>query len=365
MSRSGKVNLAAPVAILAVLAIISFIVFRSPADNAGGEGAGPDNGQQGLAAGMLVDAERDAISRLDVKTPKGESYSLMKHDDNWFALKDGAEYPADEARTASLLDMLPELRSEAMMSDKPEHHPTFELNEDQAYSLAVYAGGSDPKVTLLVGKSTENVKGCFVRLAGEDSVYKASANLRTALGYSFDDYRSKQLWQYDPLLATHVTVTPVLEDGSLTGEPQAFSRDGEFWTIDGAGGNGNQNDLKELVDRFSGLRIQTFIDDPSTLPAEQFNPEATPCLTVEAAGKSYTLTIHGNEEGNIVVSDTDGRVYKTSRSNLGFLLDQDFTLLSFYQEPVPEPSADGDAAGTEADADAEGMEDEGSAAGGE
>ncbi|MCB1221492.1 MAG: DUF4340 domain-containing protein [Planctomycetales bacterium] len=349
MAASGKTNLTTPIIILVVLVVAAWFAFKPSGDSAGtGEGGGTASGGD---SALLVDVDRDAINRLDITKPDGDSFSLLKQDDSWFALIDGEQYLADDMRTSTLLDMLPELKQEAMMSDKPEHHPTFELNDDQAYKLSVYAGGSDPKLTLLVGKSTENMKGCFVRMAGEDPVYRASANLRTSLGYSFSDYRSKQLWAYDPLLATSVTITPVTEDGAFTGEPMSFTKDGELWKLASDGSNGNQNDLKEIVEKFAALRIQSFVDDTSELPLEQYNPEATPCLVVEANGKSYSLSIDGREEGNIVISDTDGRVYKTNRSNLGFLLEQDFSQLSFYEEPVADEAAEGDVLGEDAGSD--------------
>jgi hypothetical protein len=335
MSASGKTNLITPIIILLALAAIAFLTLRpKPA---------PDSASQTADAshGMLVDLAADAINRLDVHTPTGTDYSLLKQDDSWFALRDGKQYPADTARVDKLLADLPDLQSEALVSEKAEQHGTFELNEDQAYSLAVYGGGSDPSLTLLVGKSTPNVKGCYVRFVGEDKVYKASANLRTSLGFSFEDFRSKQLWGYDPALADSVTVRQVDETGLLTGEPQKFNRKDGLWVLDTDGSNGNQNDLQELVDKFSGLRIQSYIDDPASLPIEQYDPakSATPCLTVTSGGKNHTLTICGNEEGNIVVADQDGMVYKTSKSNLGFLLDLDFAKLSFYEEPAAEDAA--------------------------
>ena len=356
MAASGKTNLTTPIIILVILGVLAFVVFR---DN-GGNGNTVGEGAQ--LSNLLVDVDRDAISRLDVSTPDGVQYSLLKQEDSWFALRDGNEYPADESRVSRLLDELPDLKSDAVMSEKAEQHPTFELNEDQAYSLQVYAGGSDPKVSLLVGKSTPNMKGCYLRLAGVDKVHKADANLRTSLGYSFDDYRSKQVWNYDPALATEANVTPVTEDGEFTGEAMQFSRDGELWKL-ADGSNGNQNDIQELVDKFSGLRVQTFIDDPSTLPEEQYDPDAVPCLVVNSGGEVHTLTIHGREEGNIVVSDSAARVYKTSRSNLNFLLELDFSQLAFYEEP-PAQEAEGDAAAGE-DAAAEDAGDADEAAAGE
>src|SRR5690606_37361239 len=134
MAASGKTNLTTPIVILVVLVAAAWFAFRPSGDGPGGT----DNAAGGDAA-LLIDVDRDAINRIDITKPEGDSFSLMKQDDSWFALIDGEQYPADEARTSTLLDMLPDLKREAMMSDKPEHHPTFELNEDQAYTLAVYA----------------------------------------------------------------------------------------------------------------------------------------------------------------------------------------------------------------------------------
>ena len=352
MAASGKTNLIVPLVILVVLVVVAFMLMKPnpAADEAATQASDPNHA-------VLVDIEGDAISRLDVHTPASLDYSLLKQDDKWYALRDGQQYPADSARVDKLLSDLPDLKSEAMVSEKAEQHGTFELNEDQAYSLAVYGGGSDPSLTLLVGKSTPNVKGCYVRFAGEDKVFKASANLRTSLGYSFEDYRAKQLWQYEPSLASTVSVTPVGEDGILTGEPLKFRRDAEFWVLDSDGSNGNQNDIQELVDKFSGLRIQSYVDDPSQLPLEQYDPELnTPCLVVRSGDQDYTLTIRGREEGNILVEDQDGMVYKTSKSNLGFLFDLDFAKLTFYEAPPPAEDANADTADDAATDDADAPE---------
>ena len=114
MAASGKTNLTTPIIILVVLVVAAWFAFKPSGDSAGtGEGGGTASGGD---SALLVDVDRDAINRLDITKPDGDSFSLLKQDDSWFALIDGEQYLADDMRTSTLLDMLPELKQEAMMS---------------------------------------------------------------------------------------------------------------------------------------------------------------------------------------------------------------------------------------------------------
>jgi hypothetical protein len=227
-------------------------------------------------------------------------------------------------RVDKLTEALPELMSSGLASDKPDKFATFEVDDEQAIHLQVYTGGGEPAVSMFVGKATPSYEGAFVRLAGSDRVYRAAKNIKSLVGFSFRDFRSKEPWKCEPTAVESVTVVPPPE---IEGETIAFTRSEGFWkTPEGA--NANQNLLTELVDKISKLKVNDFVDEP--------DPEVTglaedgePNLVLSGPEGELSLTLGALDGSQYYVADHNGNAYKISEYNLKPYLELAFDELTF------------------------------------
>jgi hypothetical protein len=331
--------------VLAVLAVVTVLV----ADPAGWFKPSADEElKQDPARRTLVAAKAEAISAFEI-TPAGgsEGFKLVRDGEQWFVEQDGKRFKAAQDKVDQLLEELPELRADGLATDKATLYDDMEVSDAKAIRLAVYAGGTEPDVTLLVGKAAPGYTTSFVRLDGTPEVYRAATNVKTLVGYSFPDYRSRKPWAFDPETATALTVqqfTPAPEKELKADPPAAdaprhsFTLTDGLWQKDGA--NGNQNSIKELVKAFSELETNEFIDAPSN--AETKLDGRQPALSVTTPAGAYTLTLGAKDGSFWFVQDQDGHVYKVTDYGLAFYRELDFDKLTFDDTPKEEPKAEGE-----------------------
>jgi len=271
----------------------------------------------------LCDVTEGQITAFEIVQQDDEPFRLEREGDTWWVARGERRYRANPDRLEKLLEQLPGLRSSGLATDKAENHATYELDEAQAIGLKVYTGNASPAVHLLVGKATPNYEGAFVCLSGHSEVYRAMENVKSLVGFSFRDYRTKQPWGFDPQLLESVTIAPPPE---MEGEALTFTRNEGFWkTPDGL--NGNQNVLTELIEKLSDLTVSDFVDEPD--PEETGLGEAQPSLLFSGADGEFTLTLGAAADSQYFVADQDGNVYKASEYNLKPYLELAFAELTF------------------------------------
>lgn len=271
----------------------------------------------------LCDVTESQITAFEIAQQEDEPFRLERDGDAWWVVRGERRYRANADRLEKLLEQIPGLSSSGLATDKPENHATYELDEAQAIGLKVYTGNASPAVHLLIGKATPNYEGAFVCLSGQNEVYRAMENIKSLVGFSFRDYRTKQPWAFDPQLLQSVTIAPPPE---LEGEALTFTRSEGFWkTPDGA--NGNQNALTELVEKLSDLTVSDFVDESD--PEETGLSEAQPCLVFNGADGEFALTLGTVDASQYFVADQDGNVYKASEYSLKPYLELAFDELTF------------------------------------
>lgn len=273
------------------------------------------------------------ITAFEIDPVDGEPFRLELAGEVWRARRGDADFRANLERIDTLLEQVPGLESTSLATDKAEKHATFEVGDATAVVLKVYTGDASPATHLLVGKATPDYGGSFVRLIGQDNVYRTSRNIKSLVGFAFDDFCTKQPWQFDTAAAEAITVAPPSGAGAVL----SFNRLGGMWqTTDGA--NGNQNLLAELTDKISNLRITSVVDEAD--PAVTGLAEALPAVTITAGGEEYGLIIGAKEESQYYVADLEGHVYKLSEYNLKPYLELDFALLTFDDTAAGTDAAD-------------------------
>lgn len=121
------------------------------------------------------------ISRVELYSgaKPDDKVVLSKSDGKWFAPRQ-FNAPVDSKKLEAFLDKLKKLEGEHRTS-APGVLGDFELNEEQAIHMLVYAADEHPAAHLLVGKSPQ-WQSVFVRHDGQNAVYLVPVNLRNEVG---------------------------------------------------------------------------------------------------------------------------------------------------------------------------------------
>lgn len=291
---------------------------------------------EGVSKPLFKSTAQD-ITAFEIKQPAEAAFRLVKEKDQWYAVGGGKKYKADMERVQKMLDELPGLRADGVASEKPEKYASFEVDDTKAIQLSIFTAGDKPEVKLYVGKPDSSYQSSFVRVDKEKPVYRASLNIKSLIGFSFRDYRSKKPWSFDPMTATSVQVLDPKGKGTLT-----FNvKDGIWQTPDGR--NANQNSLKELIKKLCDLQVADFVDTPDDKVTQLST--AKPAIVVTTPVAKYVLKIGAKEGSNVNIADQDGLTYKIYEYNLGFYNDLDFAKLAFDDTAKEQPKAGPQAGG--------------------
>ncbi|MBN2082075.1 DUF4340 domain-containing protein [bacterium] len=331
MADKGIKRLGLPLVIMLVLVAVAVLAtdpfgwFKPAADH-------PDeNAPKEI---KLCSVTADTLTGFEIDQISDEPFQLLKEGGQWFVVRGDARYKANMERIDKLIEDVPGLMSSGLATNKADKQATFEVDDAQAIRLKVFAGGETPAVDMYVGKATPSFDGAFVRLANQDEVYRAAKNIKSLVGFSFRDFRSKEPWKFEPATLASVTIAP--PDGE--GEALTFTRAEGFWKTP-EGTNGNQNLITELLDKISKLKANDFVDEP--------DPELTglegrePNLVLDGPEGELTLTIGLDENSQYFVQDQDGNVYKISEYNLKPYRELAFAELTF-DDTAPVAAEGGD-----------------------
>lgn len=161
-------------AVLVVLVAVALMVKRQPAptrlvDEVGWERLVPDT----LRAESVTGVDMYQGSQPD------QVLSLRRQGDGW-QVPTYFDAPVRPSRIESLLEQIGTLEGE-LRADRDELVREFELEDEQALHMRVYAGDqAEPVLHLLAGKSGR--RSGFVRVAGDSRVYNVDLNLHSMAG---------------------------------------------------------------------------------------------------------------------------------------------------------------------------------------
>lgn len=300
--------------------------------------------EQDPARFTLCDVDREAVNAIELTKPGEGAFTLVRSGDKWYVERGGKRYLAEQPRVDGFLSALPGLRSDSLATDDAQKHGEFEVDELQGTGLKVMTGNGDVACELIVGKAAPGYQSAFVRLPGEDNVYRATENLKSLVGFDFKSFRARQLWPFEPTGVTALTVRPpgAEEAATFTREP------GGLW-LNEDGSNANQNALTQIADKFSKLRVNDF-ENEAELEAMGFGEEALPNLAVTASAGGYELELGSfiEEKSQYYARDHDGYVYRIAQANVKFLEEAD--LANLRMEVLPEEEGEADAAAAAAGA---------------
>jgi hypothetical protein len=293
---------------------------------------------------VLIDAKKDEISAFEIKPIDGDAFRIEKDKDHWFVTVNGKRSKADMERLDKMLEELPELRSDSLVTADAKQYDALEVSEGKAIVLKVYKGDVKPVVTLHVGKAAPGYQNSFVRMDAGKEVWNAGTNVKSLVGYTAQDYRTKKPWTFKPEGATKLTLTKFSapkEDEQTHAMPPpgagpqlTFELKDGVWKQSGSGSNGNQSSIKEFLKSFSELQVSEYVDAPDAAVTQLAGRQ--PAISVESPEGKFALTLGARDPSYWYVSDQDGVTYKISDYLLNFYKDLDWTKLTFDDAPKAE-----------------------------
>lgn len=129
-----------------------------------------------LAAGLSLDES----SRLEIVGPESSALVLARKDADWF-VESSYGHPVQAGKLESIFSELLSLQGE-FRSSSEEVLTDYQLKDEEALHLKVFARDGGEALHLLIGSSLPGGSGFFLRRAGEINVYASHGRLLGQLG---------------------------------------------------------------------------------------------------------------------------------------------------------------------------------------
>jgi hypothetical protein len=303
--------------------------------------------QQDPERRVLVDADAKDLTALEVRQPdQAKPFRLEKDGERWYVVVDGKRTKADMERLDQILDEVPGLRADSLTTSDDKQYDDLEVSDGKAIMLKVYKGGTEPAVSLHVGKAAPGSQTSFVRIDGGKEVWRAGKNIKSLFGFAAEDFRTKKPWLFKSEAATKVSLQQFVAGAEGTepntaAPPKADAPRLTFELKDGlwkrAGANANQNGIKEFLNALKDLQINEYV--PADQVAAAQLEDRQPAIEVESPEGRFTATLGAKDSSYYYVKDQDGNVYKVSEYNLNFYKELDWEKLTFDDTPKEEEAA--------------------------
>jgi hypothetical protein len=118
--------------------------------------------------------------------------TLTRDPSNQFVITNKENYPATIREVNSLLNTCLDIKADELITSSPDNHADLEVSEEKSSKAAKFYDAQDKLITgILVGKSSGEGGGTYVRLANNNDVYLSSSS--TWIRTNAADYFEKEL----------------------------------------------------------------------------------------------------------------------------------------------------------------------------
>jgi hypothetical protein len=242
----------------------------------------------------VVTVDRDAITRVEVESPKGV-VTAARDKDQWTLVAPQA-LPADQAEVGAVLSRLSELRAQGFLSEDAAAIPRFLPKPEVRVTLTAKGGAT---TTVLLAPSPETRGGvpvAYAAVAGKGPVMLVTAHALTDLARSPTDLRDRRLLV--DLQPRDVTRVRVREGGRTV--VMERKGDSEWRMLEPDKGGANAQKVDELLYTLRGLRWKE-IAAPQGQDAARYGVDA-PSLEVtlfRRDGGEIATVLVGKREGTV------------------------------------------------------------------
>jgi hypothetical protein len=231
-----------------------------------------------------------------------------------------ADLPTDSANVVIALEKLAGMKKGDKVSANAEKQAIFQVDTVKGTSIEVFNTTGNSLGMFVIGKTTPDNNGNFVRMIGSNDVYAVGGNIGDAFFTDMTRWRNKLILNFDKSLVTSLIL--VKKDGKTISMTKADS--GNVWNIvapEKAPAKFDQVDgILEALSRYSTSNFQdTAIADT----VSGFNkPELS--ITIGFKAGSKKITFGAKRADNKIYAIVDGREQ--------IYLVNDFEVASFNKE---------------------------------
>jgi len=240
------------ISILAGLLLVQLVVALGV--NLTGEEYGAFEAQEKLLA-----FDRQSVDGLRIED--GEQSLVLKRQDGKWLLPERGDFPADQESVEGLLDKLAALEKGWPVATTAGAARRFKVDEEAFKRKLVLLSGDDVRATLYVGTSP-GFRKVHVRPSGEDAVYAVAFNTWDATAKA-DDWIDKTILKLDEGEVERIEMPGVTLQ----------RKEGELQVADlGEQEETNREEVKSLLGRLTGLRIQSLLGSEAKPEYRQDKP---------------------------------------------------------------------------------------------
>jgi hypothetical protein len=286
---------------------------------------------------LYPDYKIDKIDRIQIVN-RADTVDLVRRDDLWLV---GGPHPlpADTAAINRCLESVVRFETGQLVSRNASKFSVFQVDSTNAAHAALYAGGDEPVVDILIGKFTPE-GGAYIRPAGEDKVYSAPDRVRTFFARLPRMWSDRKLFTADPATFSKLTIargdsTIVFEKGTdgtwALKQPLAFPV--------------KPDEMDQLVRTTATLAASAFPDSAVSLAAAGLDKPALRVKAERLDGSAIELLVGRQGADNLYFAKAADRdwIYKIG----GYQRDLYYKdLLSLKAETPPPAAPDTTSAGS-------------------
>ena len=259
----------------------------------------------------LVAIDSGAISKVEIApSNSAQEILLLREGNTWMVQRAAKKHKADNSTVRSVLGMMQNVQAERMISRKKEKWEEFNVG-DKGTRITFYAG-TNKKGTIHIGKTGFSNTGSmyggtgynYVRLAGENEVYRVNEFLESAFNRPFDDWRDKTFLRVPKNKVTRIAFNYPADSSFI------LEKRDSVWVV------GNQVAEKSKVENFLGQlsykNLNKFLDDfTPAKPADVMiviEGEGGTLSTVEAWSTDNGWALRASQQNDVVFSSSTSGV---------------------------------------------------------
>ncbi len=238
--------------VLVILAIAAWLVFREV----------PNQEDERLAE-VLKPIPVERVDRLEILRHEGSGATfrevfvvLEKVDEQWRLTKP-VDYAADHRLIDPMLEILGELRAIDVITENVKKHHVLEVDDEFGIEVGAFEGSRE-LVRVIIGVSNKNMT--FVRIPGDDTVYRTVGMYRRTFDKSTKNLRDKAVTFFDEHSVARVKY--INEKGALETVKKGVGQEATFEAVGVKIRNFNAARARGNATALARVLTRDFVDEP-------------------------------------------------------------------------------------------------------
>lgn len=286
----------------------------------------PDRLRGRAEAGKLLAGKAADAAELSIAEGSGAPLVFKKASGSWSLEEEGASLPVQSSRIEGLLSSLEKVASLSPRSSSRSSWRDFSLDETRARHVLVKGAAGKILADFYAGSYGPTGSDIYVRLAGKDSVYSASADFGSYVEGGRASWLSRALFKdARPEDVQSVDYSSSLDlsgasKGSVKTAAWSAVRNGGSWTAKGPAGAAVNGETVDAVLRSTlGLEGE---DMRAIVPPEAFAKTQASIVMHLGSGKSLSFEVGAAAPDGLFYarSSASPYVYEVSRYSLANVL---------------------------------------------